>query len=86
MNGEHITVAFTTPPATIRFPCATGAPHTDEVDVDAYTNAWCLCGWAFTTPFDPRYMQSVEVAQTLAQMQAREHRANPLKGMMDHDQ
>lgn len=73
MSDDHVTVAFVTPEALLRFPCPTGADHDDAVPVHAHSCAWCLCGWSFTEPFPMAGIMSVDVAYTMAKMQAREH-------------
>jgi hypothetical protein len=73
MNGDHITVVFTTRETVLQFPCPTGADHMDEVPVQAYACAWCLCGWAFVDSFLTTGAYSVDVAHTLLKMVAREH-------------
>ena len=73
MSGDHITVVFTTPEAGLRFPCPTGADHEDEVPVQAYACAWCLCGWAFVDTFITAGISTVDTAHTLLKMAARDH-------------
>lgn len=82
MDGEHITTVFTTEKVSIEFPCPTGADHTDQVPCPAQAVAYCLCGWAFVRTYDTGWANSVDVARTLASMQAREHRRNPLKEIL----
>lgn len=78
MSDDHVTVAFVTPEAMISMPCPTGADHIDHILVHAHSCAWCLCGWSFTEPFPMVGIMSVDVAYTMAEMQAREHEVTVL--------
>lgn len=76
MTG-HVTTAFLFEPVVFT--------HGGEgMMISPSTVAFCLCGWAFVHTYDVTQFESADVARTLAEMQAREHRNNPLRGTPEY--
>lgn len=76
VDGEHITAAFILEPVIFK-------DEDGQYMISPTTAALCLCGWAFVHTYSMTDFESADVARTLAEMQAREHRNNPLRGMRD---